>query len=367
MWDGNGGLQVLLRKLADGLAARRPVTVLTWHSRLRRPTRETEGDVTVLRLPLFAPWNARQPLVGFANMAVCVLFALGAGVALRRRWTAALAADLSPTGVAAVLLARLLGRRAVASAWIPGPSGQGGRLRRSPIAPLLLRTLRGADAFVVQTDEVRDELQGLGFPRERIEVIASGVSLDEFGPASPEERRAAKRSLGLDGARAALYCGRFDLAQKRLGLVVEAWQRAALPGWRLVLAGAGPDRPAVERLASGGEATTVLPWHEDVTELYAAADLFVLPTSREGMSRAMIEGMASGLPGVVSGTPGHRRMAPEGVVLAPNDPDEWARALRELAEDDERRAELGRLGRAWVERYAGFHRLVDEYERLLFP
>jgi glycosyltransferase involved in cell wall biosynthesis len=364
MWEGSGGLQVILRALMEELGTTRPVTVVTWHTRLRRPTRETEGGMTVVRLPLLAPWTD-DGLAGYVNMAAGVVMAVGTGIALHRRWAAVLGADLSPTGIAAVLAGRLLGRRAVATAWIPGPAGQAGRLRSSRLAPLLVRVLRTATAVVVQTEEVADELWELGV--RRIRLVPTGVPLDSFRPVSAEKRTAARASLGHGGSHVALYCGRFDLAQKRLDLLLEAWRRAALPGWRLALAGEGWDRAEVERLARSADGSAVvLGWREDVTDLYAAADLFVLPTRREGMSRALMEGLAAGLPGLVSDTQGHRRMAPDGVVLVPNEVEEWVVALQELAADEPRRGELGARGRAWVERHAGLERLVADYERILF-
>lgn len=365
MWDGRGGLQVILRSIVERLGTSRPVTVITWHTGLRRPTRETVDGVTIVRLPLLAGWTD-EGLAGYVNMAAGVLMVVGTGIALRRRWAAVLGADLSPTGVAAVLVGRLLGRRAIASAWIPGPAGQAGRLRSSRLAPLLVRVLRGATAVVVQTEEVADEVRELGL--QRVRLVKSGVPLDRFTPVSARKRTAARDSLGLGGSHLALYCGRFDLGQKRLDLLLEAWRRAALPDWRLALAGEGWDRAEVERLARDGNGSAVvLDWSENVTDLYAAADLFVLPTSREGMSRALIEGLACGLPGLVSDTTGHRRMAPEGVVLVPNELAKWVAALQELAGDEQRRGELGAHGRAWVKRHGGIEHVVADYERIFFP
>src|SRR5581483_10100875 len=83
------------------------------------------------------------------------------------------------------------------------------------------------------------------------------------------------------------------------------------------------------------------------------ADAFVLPTNAETSALALLEGMACGLPGIVSATPGNVARAPAGVQLAKNDRQSWSAALSRLdALGPDGRAEAGRRARAWAEDHA---------------
>jgi glycosyltransferase involved in cell wall biosynthesis len=87
------------------------------------------------------------------------------------------------------------------------------------------------------------------------------------------------------------------VAQKRLDLLLRALVRA--DGVRCVLAGDGPERAPLERLAAElGIAARVsfLGHREDVGDVLAALDLFVVTSRVEGMSNAMLEALAAGVP-----------------------------------------------------------------------
>ena len=155
----------------------------------------------------------------------------------------------------------------------------------------------------------------------------------------------------MDGEhKIAVYAGRFDLRQKRLDLLLDAWEGAALTNWNLVLAGAGRDELLIRRRANEQSGVRVLGWQDDVAPLLASADLFLLPTIAETSALAMLEGMASGLPGIVSATAGLCARRPDGVLLAENRLGAWIDALREIhALTPAERLELGRRARVWSE------------------
>ena len=347
-WDDRGGLQRQLQSLAaDVISTGGRVTVLTWS---RRPRRTVEGGTTVVRLP--TPWPWTGDLAGWRGR-LNVAAALGTGVpaalALRRRWTVAFAAGLNPEALVAVIAARLGRRRAIGRTWLVGERGNVARLQRSAIAPLVLRVLRGTE-MVAETEEAADELVAAGVDRDRIRMLAYGVDLDRWRPPTPAEREAARRRLGvLDAAGVVVWCGRLDLKQKRLDVLLAGWKEAVMPGWRLVLAGDGPDAGTVRQLASGLEPAPVLvPWQDDPRWVLAAADAFAQPTNAETTGQALLEGLAMGLPGIVSATPSLLSRAPAGAVLVPNDAGAWAAALTAMAADAQGRVQQGRDGRAWV-------------------
>jgi glycosyltransferase involved in cell wall biosynthesis len=341
------------------------VTVLTW--RLRRPRVELgDSSVSVVRLPALAPLKGdRAALVAWPDTA----FRIGVGIlaALTRPYSSIVAIGLNPEGVVAATVGRMRRRPFVVYAWTSTASGGSVRLlERSFFAPLWRRILSHATAYVAQTHDVAEDLARLGFRSDRIHVVPIGIDLEAFAPAAPEARIAAKRRLGVDGARVALYHGRFDLGQKRLDLLIPAWHAAKLEGWRLVLAGDGPDALRVRELAQHLDPPAVLlGWQDDVRWLLSAADLAVLPTNSEGTSGALAEAMAFGLPVLASRVPGHDRMRPDGVVMVPNEHEAWTSALLELGADADRRSALGSLARSWVETRFDARLRVSAYADLL--
>jgi glycosyltransferase involved in cell wall biosynthesis len=214
---------------------------------------------------------------------------------------------------------------------------------------------------------------GIGKP-EQIVAIPNGVPAERARPErSPAEVRA---ELGLGEAFMILSTGRLA-EQKGLEYLIRA---AALlgddiPGVRIVLAGDGPLREQLSNLVSDlGVAETVsfVGHRSDVGDLLAAADLVALPSLWEGLSISLLEAMAAGKPVVTTAIGSNREVTNDGetaVLVPPKDAQSLAAAIRALAPDRERLAELGRRGRsAQLERYTLQRMLdsyLDEYDRLL--
>jgi glycosyltransferase involved in cell wall biosynthesis len=111
----------------------------------------------------------------------------------------------------------------------------------------------------------------------------------------------------------------------------------------------------------------------DAPEISAASDIVVLPTTkREGLSRAILEGMAYGRPAIVTATGGNAELVVDGVtglVVPPNDPESLGRALHQLATDAPLRERYGRAARQRVIEQFSVQQGVDKtlavYESLL--
>ncbi len=200
-----------------------------------------------------------------------------------------------PDGVAAVLLGRALGRPVVITA-------RGDDLDLIPTYAAPRRWIRWAAAraagLITVSSGLKRRLAALGIAAERARVLRNGVDLAFF---HPMERDAARRALGL--TRPTLLAVANLVEKKRHRLMVEAL--AAAPGADLVIVGDGPERPAIEALArERGVADRVrllgaMP-QDRLPEIYSAADLLLLPSSREGWPNVLLESMACGTPVLVS-------------------------------------------------------------------
>lgn len=328
--------------MARALSAHARVTVLTWGE--RRPS--CPADLVAVRVPSLVPWDREhRPAVARANTAVSVTTAFAAGVRRRADFDAVYAASPIPEGLVAAGLHRVLGRPYVVGTWLPGPLGNVARLESSPVASQIKRVLEGASAYVANTDEVASELMAAGFDARRVVAVREGVDLDALAP-SPQRRSRARKTLGLSDDRHLLCMARFDLRQKRHDLLLEAWRRAQPEGWRLVLAGDGPDQAEVKRIARRLDVEPLFPGWQEPEPWLAAADANVLPTNFETIGSALLEGMAAGLPGIASATTGYRERSLPGVLLAANEPGAWEEAIRRVTSDAALRERLGRAARA---------------------
>ncbi len=205
----------------------------------------------------------------------------------------------------------------------------------------------------------RDELAALLGPQlaTRLAVVHNGVDVPE---ADPDARAAARAELGLgDGDVAALFLGELE-ARKAPLVAVAAARRAVSDGAPLVLlvAGDGPEAGAVRAWSS--RVVRPLGFRRDPERLLTAADIFVLPSEREGLSFAVLEAMAAGLAMVVSDGPGNpEAVGDAGVVVPVGDVGALAAALGSLALDRERRERLGAAARERVRAQFSVEQMLD--------
>jgi glycosyltransferase involved in cell wall biosynthesis len=224
-------------------------------------------------------------------------------------------------------------------------------LRRHPsVAPGIRGALASTRATICTSHAEADQLAELAPAwRDRLGVVHNGVELPP--PADARSRAQARAELGLAPEDVvALFMG--ELEERKAPLDAVAAATAARAGDSrivLLLAGRGPLAGAIAPYA--GDAIRPLGFCEDTLRLTAAADIFLAPSKREGLSFALLEAMAHGLAVVVADGPGNPEAVGEaGVVVATGDREAFTRALIELAQDKARRAALGTAARERVAR-----------------
>jgi glycosyltransferase involved in cell wall biosynthesis len=315
-----------------------------------------------------------RPLVrifgrSFAKLLVCVYLARRE----RPDWVAGF--NLVPHGINAVIAARVAGSRSLYAMiggnreWIDGGFDSDnavlGRLRRPAprVERLLLAFIRRATRVVAMGSVGRSELIAHGVAPDRVAVIPPAVDTDRFKPAS-----------GADPGYDILTVGAL-LENKRTADLVRA---AALlsarhPRLRVAVVGAGPLEQRLRRLSDElgvGDVVDFLGFRDDVAALYADARVFALPSSYEGLSIAMLEAMASGLPVVVTDVGelgGFVRDGETGRLFEPGDVEGLAGQLGELLDDDSRRAGLGAAAAADVRARASVAAVAELYRPILAP
>lgn len=215
---------------------------------------------------------------------------------------------------------------------------------------------RLADVVAVQNPAMGRELEVEGVPRERIRVLPNAVDTSRFSPPTRGQRKRARGRLELGESELVyVFVGRLvDL--KRVDLLLRAWsvrEREARDAYLIVL-GDGPERRSLEQLASDLKLEHVRfeGATEDVIPYLHAADVLVHPSSVEGLSLALLEGMATGLPAVASDLPQNQavvRDGENGLLFAVEDAEQLADRLLQMCSDP-LRARLGRSAAATVRR-----------------
>jgi glycosyltransferase involved in cell wall biosynthesis/predicted Ser/Thr protein kinase len=190
----------------------------------------------------------------------------------------------------------------------------------------------GVDRYLAVSGAIAAELvERLGWPAAKIEVSYNAVDVARAAVAAPPGLR---EQLGGSATRPlVLTPARLD-AQKGHDVLLEA--AAAVPGARFAFAGEGPERGRLEALARElglADRVLFLGRREDVPQLLAAADVFVLPSLYEGSSLAVLEAMAAGTPVVSSAIGGTDELVEDGesgLLVPPGDSEALAAALRKL-------------------------------------
>ncbi|MEJ5330451.1 MAG: glycosyltransferase [Desulfobaccales bacterium] len=188
-----------------------------------------------------------------------------------------------------------------------------------------------------------------GVPPEKLHLLPNGVDLKALDiPVSREEARAR---LKVDGFVVGAV-GRLE-EEKGHAYLLEALHLLSeeLPEATLLLAGEGRRGEALRRQAADlglGAQVRFLGWRRDVPLILKALDLYVQPSLWEGLSLALLQAMAAGLPVVATQVGGFEQVITSGVngvLVPPRDSAALAGAIRELYHDPATRIRLGEAAR----------------------
>jgi glycosyltransferase involved in cell wall biosynthesis len=217
---------------------------------------------------------------------------------------------------------------------------------------------RRTQALVAVSEQVRRFLAAqLRLEPSAITLVRNGIAMPV---ASPERVAALRQRLALPSGEPVLGTVASLTQKKGHAFLLEAVAALRARGIRvsLVLAGDGPERASLEASASSfGIADRVhfLGVHEQVGDVLAVIDVFVLPSLTEGLPLALLEAMAAGKPIVatdVGGVPDVIVPGRNGVLVPARAAAPLADALQGLLDDRHRGAELGERARETV--LAGF-------------
>jgi phosphatidylinositol alpha-mannosyltransferase len=184
-----------------------------------------------------------------------------------------------------------------------------------------------------------------------LRIVPNGADVEMFASAEPAR---------LPEGRRLLFVNRLD-PRKGFRVMVSAFRMLATdrPDVRLIVAGDGPERPALQDLPGEMRERVVMLGnvpHEELPPYHAASEVFCAPaTGRESFGIVLVEAMSAGLPMVASDIPGYREVVRDGLegrLVPPRDPAALAGAVAEILDDPDTAKRLGEAGRSRAKRYS---------------
>lgn len=231
---------------------------------------------------------------------------------------------------------------------------------------------RRFDMIVAPSASILDAVErDEGAPRSRMHCIANAVDTERFRPLAASDRQTALAAIDCTDTDLMIGCVADLVPVKRHEDLVDAFAevRGGLPHARLILIGDGPCRGALERRIREldlANSVRLLGRRPDIDQLLPAFDLFVLASDTEGLSNAILEAQACGLPVVATRVGGNPDLldADCGILVPPRDPGVLAEAMGTLLRDRDRRKKMGTVARTRVVRDHSIAAMTRAYTAL---
>lgn len=238
--------------------------------------------------------------------------------------------------------------------------------------------LSTADLYLSVSRGLTASYLAAGLPADRIREVPNGVDATRFAPASTDEQTTLRQKLNLQlDRKVVLFVGVIS-PDKQPHVLLDAWfQTQQDPALASTLVFVGATDPSLFELggrlidqlrataqASGfADRVVFAPPTNQIQDYFRAADMYVMPSVREGMPIALLEAMACGLACVASRLPGATDMMVEdgvsGRLVAPGDIDAFAAAIGSLLADPAAASRMGAAARQIVEDRYTMERVAD--------
>ena len=207
-----------------------------------------------------------------------------------------------------------------------------------------------ADLTLVTSPQMQQELQAQGIPR--VDVWRKGIDTERFHPNFRDDAMRERLTNHKAGDFLMVYVGRLG-AEKRLKDIKPILQKLG-PNARLAIVGKGPQEQELKEFFAG--TNTVFTGQlggDELSQAFASADVFVMPSDSETLGFVVLESMASGVPVVgarAGGIPDLIHDGVDGYLVEPGNTDEFVEKLQ-LLRDAKFRAKMGKAARAEAEKW----------------
>jgi glycosyltransferase involved in cell wall biosynthesis len=346
-----GGLEVMVRNLARGLARRHEVTLVT--SAFDGAEGRTEEDGFVVhRVPAF---HATERV----GIPYPIPMGRALGVALRSLTSVDLVHAHGALYASTIHARRLAKRRSVPLVvtehvgFVEYGNPMVNAVEAMAWAAIGDRVMSTSSAVATYNSRVQRWL-GERYPSSDIRFIGNGVDTSNFRPRTEVECATLRRSFGLPDDRPLVLFAARDSEKKNLNDVLQFTR----DDFHLVVCGAA-------RGLKGDNLTDlgVVPY-DRMSDLFGCVDAMVHASTGEGFPLAVQEALASGLPIALLWDPGYAAWLDRDAVAACDTIEQLGAAVRSLATTESLRGRLSRAAREWTERHWSWEATVTAYEQL---
>lgn len=230
-----------------------------------------------------------------------------------------------------------------------GPRGDIDKLKRRPWWKSYFANLnQSVDGFITISHEIDQELESLNVDPQKRFFIPNGVDTARYVPASEEYKQKLRAELSLPlQATIVVYAGRL-VPEKRVDHLLKMWDsiRAKFFDAYLLILGDGAEESRLREMSISG--VQFAGRVNDAASYFQAADIFVLPSSTEGLSNSMLEAMSCALPVLatkVGGAPDVIEHNVHGYMIPPDDTAALQKGLETLLADKSLRLRLAAAAR----------------------
>ncbi len=225
------------------------------------------------------------------------------------------------------------------------------------LGPVFSAIWKKAAALLACSEGLKD--RALKFmPSAAIDVIPNGVDLQRFNPSETTQESQTLRLLTV---------GRLSVT-KRVEILIDAIDILSRQGCKVhfKIVGGGQTQPKLKQIVNEKNLDNIIELTgridaEDMPKIYRQNDIFISASKLEGMSNAMLEAMASGLPIIATRCEGTEELILEnGLVIENANAEEIAKAIKKLIDDRQLRNQMSIVARKQAENFT-WGRIAEQY------
>ncbi|NQT46729.1 MAG: glycosyltransferase family 4 protein [Candidatus Omnitrophica bacterium] len=359
-----GGAATASDRIAKGLSSSGAEVLVMTSSFKNLKGKSDWHDITLWRIP---SWRRSKATGSFFEAILFTLSALFYSLiaAVRFKPDVIISFFGVPAGIIALWLKKVFRKPYIISMRgidVPGSQSNEPLIRyiHLLIKPLLMAIWKNASALVANSESLK-KLALDSAPSMAIKVINNGVDVKTYQPPRDKIR---KSPISI------LFVGRLRI-EKGIQTFIEAiniLRQKKCASFKVDIVGDGKMRNSLQRYAEACGMTDVVLFHgwkasDVLPEMYCRSDIFVIPSFYEGMSNALFEAMASGLPIIASDIPSNSEFVKDqdnGLLFPAGDSNKLASSLQRLIEDESLCKHMG-INSRHIAEYFGWHKTVQHY------
>lgn len=185
------------------------------------------------------------------------------------------------------------------------------------------------DRFITVSHSMKDLLIARGVT-SKISVVYNGIDIKKY---KAQGRRGSRQRYSIDDEDYAVaLIGRIQFKQKAHDFLIDtiSKHRSRLRNIKLLIVGNGPDKDVLRSIIESknlNSLVSLIPWSDDLSYIYSAIDMLVIPSHFEGVPLVMLEAMYYGLPIVASNVDGMAEILPKEWLFQPGDSNSMIETL----------------------------------------